>query len=352
MGAFEIRGSGEYYERMSWLAPKIGIDLGTTNVLVFVPGKGVVLNEPSVVAVSEQNNKVLAIGAEAKKMIGRTPDDIVAYRPMKDGVIADYRVTEAMLRYFIKKALGSWNVFKPYVMVSVPAGVTGTERRAVVEATVRAGARQAYVVKEPILAAIGAGIPIQEPCGHMVVDAGGGTIDVAVISLGGIVCANSVKCSGNRLDHSIVDYMKKRYNLAIGDKMAEDIKTKIGSALPLEDPLTMDVRGRDLVSGLPRTIELNTNEIVEAITKELREMIRAIRSVLEQTPPELAADIIDKGITLTGGTSQLRNFPELVYRKTGVKAKLADNAAYCVVRGTGIALKHLDVYRRSIITKR
>lgn len=337
---------------MSIFTPKLGIDLGTTNILVFVPGKGVVLNEPSVVAVSEQNNKILAIGAEAKKMIGRTPDDIVAYRPMKDGVIADYRVTEAMLRYYMRKALGKWNFFKPNVMISVPAGVTGTERRAVVEAAMRAGAKNAYVVKEPILAAIGAGVPIQEPYGHMIVDAGGGTIDAAVISLGGIVCATSVKCAGNKLDHAIVDFLKKNYNLAIGDKMAEDIKTRIGAALPLDVPLTMEVRGRDLVSGLPRTVELNTNNVVEAISKELREMIRAIRSVLEQTPPELAADIIDRGIIMTGGTSQLRNFPELVYRKTGVRARLANEAYFCVVKGTGIALKHLDTYQRSIISKR
>tara|TARA_B100000745_G_scaffold300333_1_gene253868 strand:+ start:3099 stop:4112 length:1014 start_codon:yes stop_codon:yes gene_type:complete len=337
---------------MSYFSPKLGIDLGTTNILVHLPSKGVVLNEPSVVAVSEQSNKVLAIGAEAKKMIGRTPDDIVAYRPMKDGVIADYRVTEAMLRYYMRKALGRWNFFKPNVMISVPAGVTGTERRAVVEAATRAGAKNAYVVKEPILAAIGAGVPIQEPYGHMIVDAGGGTIDAAVISLGGIVCANSVKCSGNKLDHAIVDYLKKNYNLAIGDKMAEDIKIKIGAALPLDVPLTMEVRGRDLVSGLPRTVELNTNDVVDALSKELREMIRAIRTVLEQTPPELAADIIDRGIIMTGGTSQLRNFPELVYRKTGVKARLASDAYYCVVKGTGIALKHLDTYQRSIISKR
>lgn len=337
---------------MSMFTPKLGIDLGTTNILVFVPGKGVVLNEPSVVAVSEQTNKVLAIGSEAKQMIGRTPDDIVAYRPMKDGVIADYRVTEAMLRYYMKKALGKWNMFKPDVMISVPAGVTGTERRAVVEAAHRAGARHAYVVKEPILAAIGAGIPIHEPYGHMIVDAGGGTIDVAVISLGGIVCANSVKCSGNKLDHAIVDFMKKQHNLAIGDKMAEEVKVKIGAAMTVDDPLTMDVRGRDLVSGLPRTVKLSTNDVVNAIQKELREMIRAIRTVLEQTPPELAADIIDRGIILTGGTSQLRNFPELVYRKTGVRARLAKDAYFCVVKGTGIALKHLDTYQRSIISKR
>lgn len=337
---------------MSFLAPKLGIDLGTTNILVYVPGKGVVLNEPSVVAVSERTNRVVAIGAEAKKMIGRTPDDIVAYRPMKDGVIADYRVTEAMLRYYFEKALGKWNLFKPHVLVSVPAGVTSTERRAVVEAALKAGAREAYVVKEPILAAIGAGIPIQEACGHMIVDVGGGTIDVAVISLGGIVCSTSVKCAGNRLDQAIADYAKRQYNLAIGEKMAEDIKVAVGSAVPLEEELTMEVRGRDLVSGLPKTVTLRTNEIVGAIGRELREMIRAIRSVLEQTPPELAADIIDKGIIMTGGSSQLRYLPELVYRRTGVKAQLAKDAYFCVAKGTGIALSHLDTYRKSVISKR
>lgn len=337
---------------MAFFSPKIGIDLGTTNILVYVPGKGVVLNEPSVVAVSKSNNRIVAIGAEAKKMIGRTPDEIVAYRPMKDGVIADYRVTEAMLRYYIKKALGPFNFFKPYVLVSVPAGVTSTERRAVVEAAVKAGAQEAYVVKEPILAAIGAGIPIHEACGRMIVDIGGGTIDVAVISLGGIVAANSVKCAGNRLDAAITDYLKKQYNVAIGERMAEEVKIKIGSAVPMDEELTMAVKGRDIVTGLPRTLTLSSNEIVQGIGKELREMIKAIRDVLQETPPELAADIIDKGIIMTGGSSMLRNFPELVFRRTGVQAQLAKDAYYCVVNGTGIALKHLNVYRKSIITKR
>jgi len=331
--------------------PKVGIDLGTTNILVFVAGKGIVLNEPSVVAVSD-NNKILAVGAEAKNMIGRTPDSIRAYRPMKDGVIADYRVTEAMLRYFLQKALGAFNVFKPEVMVSVPAGVTSTEKRAVVEAAVKAGARNAYVVKEPILAAIGAGIPIYEPRGHMIVDIGGGTIDVAVISLGGIVAANSVKCAGNRIDHAIIDYVKKTANLAIGEKTAEDIKITIGSALPLEEELVMEIKGRDLLTGLPRSAELRTNDVVRAISRELRDMIKAIKDVFQETPPELAADIIDQGIIMTGGTSQLRNFTELVKRRTGVKAILADNALFCVAKGTGIALEHLDTYKRSIITKR
>ncbi len=337
---------------MSLFVKKIGIDLGTTTTLVFLPGKGVVLFEPSVVAVSEQDNKILAVGIEAKKMIGKTPDSIIAYRPMKDGVIADYRVTEAMLRYFIDKALGKWNFFKPEVMLSVPAGVTSTERRAVVEAAMKAGAKNAYVVKEPILAAIGAGIPIQEPMGHMVVDIGGGTTDVAVISLGGIVASTSVKCAGNKIDYAITDYIKKTFNLAIGDKTAEEIKINVGSAVPMEEELVMTIKGRDFLSGLPRTAEIKTNEIVKAIAKELRDMIKAIKDVLQDTPPELAADIIDQGIIMTGGSSQLRNLAELVFRRTGVKAMVAKDPMYCVAKGTGIALEHLDVYKKSIIAKR
>lgn len=331
---------------------KLGIDLGTANTLVYVPGKGIILNEPSVVAVSERDNKILAVGIEAKEMIGRTPDDIIAYRPMRDGVIADYRVTEAMLQYFIAKAMGRWNVLKPEVMVSVPAGVTSTERRAVIEAAMKAGAKNAYVVKEPILAAIGAGIPIYEAHGHMVVDIGGGTTDVAVISLGGIVASMSVKCAGNRIDAAIADYIKKTFNLAIGDKTAEDIKIQIGSAVPVEEEFTMVIKGRDFIAGLPRSVNVGTNEIVKAIDKELREMVKAIKDVLQETPPELSADIIDAGIIMTGGSSLLRNLPELVYRRTGVKAILAEDALYCVVKGTGVALEHLDTYKKSIIAKR
>jgi len=333
------------------MAKKLGIDLGTTNTLVFVPGRGIVLNEPSVVAVSE-DNKILAIGAEAKIMIGRTPEGISAYRPMKDGVIADYRVTEAMLRYYINKALGKWNIFKPDVLISVPAGVTSTERRAVVEAAIKAGARNAYVVKEPILAAIGAGIPIQEAAGHMIVDIGGGTTDVAVIALGGIVASTSVKVAGNKIDAAIADYIKKNFNLVIGDKTAEDIKITIGSATPIDEELVMTVKGRDFVLGLPRTIEVKTNEIVKAISKELREMIKAVKEVLQETPPELSSDIIDRGIIMTGGSSQLRNFPELMMRRTGVKAVMAKDAYFCVAKGTGVALEHLDMYKKSIIAKR
>jgi len=332
-------------------SPKLGIDLGTTTVLVFVPGRGIVLNEPSVVAVS-RGNKILAVGDAAKQMIGRTPEEIVAYRPMKDGVIADYRVTEAMLRYFIRKALGRWNMFRPEVMISVPAGVTSTERRAVVEAATKAGARQAFVVKEPILAAIGAGIPIHEARGHMIVDIGGGTTDVAVISLGGIVASKSVKCAGNAMDHAIADYIKKTFNLAIGDKMAEEIKIKIGSAVPLDSALSLQVKGRDHLTGLPRSVELDTNEIVRAYGRELRMIVGAIKDVLQDTPPELAADIIDNGIIMTGGSSQLRNFAELIFRRTGVRARVAKDAPYCVAMGTGEALKHLDTYKKAIISKR
>lgn len=337
---------------MSFFTRKLGIDLGTANTLVYVPGRGIVLNEPSVVAVSQRDNKILAVGSDAKDMIGKTPGDIVAYRPMKDGVIADYRVTEAMLRYYINKAMRRIDIFKPEVMVSVPAGVTSTERRAVIEATIRAGAKMAYVIKEPILAAIGAGIPIHEAKGHMIVDIGGGTTDCAVISLGGIVTANSVKCAGNKIDQAVTDYIKKTFNLAIGDQSAEDIKIKIGSALPLDEELKMAIKGRDFLSGLPRTAEISTNEIVKAISEETKQIVRAIKDVLQETPPELSADIIDQGITMTGGTAMLRNLPELVYRKTGVKAVLADDAIYCVAKGTGVALEHLDAYKQSIVSKR
>lgn len=337
---------------MGLFTKRLGIDLGTANTLVFLEGKGIVLNEPSVVAVSEIDNKILAIGIEAKDMIGKTPESIIAYRPMKDGVIADYRVAEAMLRYFINKALPKWNLWKPEVMISVPAGVTSTERRAVIEAAIRAGAKSAAVVKEPILAAIGAGIAIGESQGRMIVDIGGGTTDVAVISLGGIVACTSVKCAGNKIDQAITDYIKKTYNLAIGDRTAENIKMKIGAAVPLEEEFSITIKGRDYVQGLPKSIQVSTNEIVKAIDAELRGIVQAIKTVLAETPPELASDIIDHGIMMTGGTSQLRELPELVYRKTGVKAMLAEDALYAVAKGTGVALKHFDTYKKALISKR
>lgn len=337
---------------MSVFIKKLGIDLGTANTLVFVPGKGIVLNEPSVVAVSIPDNRVMAVGNEAKAMVGKTPDTITAYRPMRDGVIADYRITEAMLRYYIGKSIGRWNFFKPDVLVSVPAGVTSTERRSVIEAAMKSGAKSAYVIKEPILAAIGAEIPIHEPTGHMVIDIGGGTTDAAVISLGGIVAATSVKVAGNRIDQAIADYIKKTYNLAIGDSAAENIKIAIASAVPVENEESFEVRGRDLLSGLPRTCRITTNETVKAIDGDLREITKAIKHVLQETPPELAADIIDNGIVMTGGSSMLKNFPELVYRATGVRAYVADDPLFCVVRGTGIALEHMAVYKKVIVSKK
>jgi len=337
---------------MSFLTRQLGIDLGTANTLVFVPGKGVVLNEPSVVAVSVTENKVLAVGNEAKLMVGKTPDTITAYRPMRDGVIADYRITEAMLRYYIEKSLSRWRIFRPDVLVSVPAGVTSTERRSVIEAAIKAGAREAFVIKEPILAAIGAEIPIYEATGHMVVDIGGGTTDAAVISLGGIVASTSVKVAGNKIDQAIADYVKKNFNLAVGDSTAENIKISIGSAIPVENEETYEIRGRDLLSGLPRSTKIKTNEIVKAIDGDIREITKAIKHVLQETPPELAADIIDQGIVMTGGTSLLKNITELIYRATGVKARVAEDALFCVAKGTGIALEHLDLYKKTIISKK
>lgn len=337
---------------VNFFVKKLGIDLGTANTLVFVAGYGIVLNEPSVVAVSVPQNRVLAVGNEAKVMIGRTPDSIIAHRPMKDGVIADYRVTEAMLRYFIGKAVGQWNLLKPEVLISVPAGVTSTEKRSVIEAAIKAGAKSAFVVKEPILAAIGAGIPIYEPQGHMIVDIGGGTTDSAVISLGGIVSSISVKVAGNKLDQAISDHIKKQFNLAIGDRTAEEIKISIGSAIPLEEEISMIIKGRDFLTGLPRSLEIKTNETVKAMEVELRSIIKAIKQVLYQTPPELASDIIEKGITMTGGGSLLRNLNVLVSRSTGVPTVVAKDALYCVAKGTGIALEHLEEYKRSIIAKK
>ena len=344
----------QYTDTMSIFSrPKIGIDLGTANILVYVPGKGIVINEPSVVAVSTENKSVVAIGSEARDMIGKTPDSIVAFRPMRDGVIADYRVTEAMLRFFIQKTLGPWNLFKPDVIVSVPAGITSAERRAVIEAGLRAGAGSVVPAKEPILAAIGAGIPIYEPTGHMVVDIGGGTTDVAVISLGAIVTAKSVKCAGNKIDQAIVDYVKKTHNLAIGERTAEKIKIKIGGAVRQspENELEILIKGRDYISGLPRQIKMSTNEIVFAIDRELSIMIQTIKDVMHDTKPELASDLIDNGIILTGGTSQLRYLTDLIQNKIGVRAYLSEDALYCVAKGTGIALEHIDVYKKALLSK-
>lgn len=331
---------------------KIGIDLGTANTLVYVPNKGVILNEPSVVAVSLDDNRVLAVGTDAKEMIGRTPDTMIASRPMKDGVIANYRITEAMLRYFINKAGGRFRFFRPDVMVSVPAGITSTERRAVIDATIQAGAKAAYVVKQPVLAAIGAGIPINSPSGNMIIDIGGGTAQVAVISLGGVVASTSVRMAGDKIDQAIADYMKRRYNLAIGERTAEEIKITIGSALPQKKEETMEVRGRDLMMGLPKTVEIRSNEITEAISDQLFEIVRAVKSVLHETPPELSADVIDKGMVMSGGTSMLRNLDELLSQATGVPVYVAEDPLLCVAKGAGIALENLEIYKRSVLSKK
>lgn len=328
---------------------KIGIDLGTSNTLVFLPGKGIVVNEPSVVAISMIDNKILAVGSEAKEMLGRTPETIVAMKPLKDGVIADYRITEAMLRYFINKVSGGFRLFRPEVIVSIPAGVTSTERRAVVDATIKAGAKTAYVVKEPILAAIGAGIPINSAAGNMIVDIGGGTSEVAIISLGGVVAAHSARVGGNKIDQAITDFIKKKYGLAIGERTAEEIKIAIGSAIPQTKDEYVEVRGRDLIAGLPKTIRVSANEIAEAIQDELREIINAIKKVLQETPPELAADVIDKGMILSGGGAMLRHLDQLITKTTGVPCYIADDPLYCVAKGTGIALEHLDMYKRTIM---
>ncbi|OGH86631.1 MAG: rod shape-determining protein [Candidatus Magasanikbacteria bacterium RIFOXYC12_FULL_33_11] len=331
---------------------KVGIDLGTTNVLVYVPKLGIVVNEPSVVAISKDDRRVLAVGAEAKEMIGRTPDSIIAERPLKDGVIASYRTTEAMLRYFINKAIGGMRIFRPEVMVAVPAGITSTERRAVVDAAMAAGAKAAYIIKEPVVAAIGADIPIGSASGHMIIDIGGGTAEIAVISLGGIVSVGSVRIGGNRFDQSIAEFIRRKYGLAIGDRSAEKVKIDIGSAMYMDEPLTMEVKGRDMVTGLPRTIVVTSDDTTEALQHDLEGLVEAIKEVLQKTPPELSADVMDKGMIMSGGSSQLRNLDELIAQAIGVAAYVAEEPLLCVAKGTGIALENLDNYKRSILTTR
>ncbi|MEK7087617.1 MAG: rod shape-determining protein [Patescibacteria group bacterium] len=337
---------------MAIFTKKIGIDLGTVNTLVFIPGRGIILNEPTVVAISPHNNAVLAIGIEAQTMIGRTPENIIAKKPMRDGVIADYRITEAMLRYFIGKSLGRFQLIKPEVLITVPSGSSSTERRAVIDAAINAGARAAFIVKEPVLAAIGANIPINSASGNLIMSIGGGTTEVAVISLGGIVTSHSRRVGGNKLDQSIIDYLKRRHNLAIGERTAERIKIETGSAMPLADELHIGVRGRDILTGLPRNINISTNEIVEAISERLKEIIQAVKLVLSQTPPELSADIMDKGIILSGGTALLRNFDELIVKATGVPAYVAEEPLFCVAKGAGLVLENLELYKRSITARK
>jgi rod shape-determining protein MreB and related proteins len=327
---------------------KVGIDLGTTNVLVYIPKRGIVINEPSVVAVCTTDNKILAVGSEAKEMIGRTPDSIVASRPLKDGVIADYKTTETMLKYFINKAVGGLRLFRPEVMVAVPAGITSTEKRAVIDATIAAGAKAAYIIKEPIVAAIGANIPIGAPSGHMIIDIGGGTSEIAVISLGGIVTSTSVRIGGNRFDASIAEFIRKKYSLAIGDRTSEQIKINIGSAMYLDKKMSMKVKGRDILGGLPKTVVVSSDDITEAIQDDLEGIINATKAVLQKTPPELSADVIDKGIIFSGGSSLLRNIDKLMAKAIGVPAYVADDSLLCVAKGTGMALENLDLYKRSL----
>jgi len=331
------------------LSKKIGIDLGTANILVYVAGVGVVLNEPTVVAVRADDNKVVAVGQDAKEMLGRTPGNIVATRPLKDGVIADYAITQAMLAYFIDKVAGSSRLFKPEVMVCIPSGVTQVEKRAVLDATQAAGARAVYLIEEPLAAAIGAKIPIAQAAGHMILDSGGGTTDIAVISLGGVVVHKSIRIAGNKLEEAIANYIRKRFNLLIGERSAEELKIKLGNAVIEQDTVqSKEVKGRDSISGLPRSIEVSENEINEAISPILKAIVSAIRETFEITPPELASDIIDKGIVLSGGTSLLKNLDQYITRETGVPSYVAEDPLYCVVRGTGVALENLDLYKRSI----
>ena len=327
---------------------KIGIDLGTANILVYVKGKGIVIQEPSVVAVSDDNH-IVAVGDEAREMIGRTPGAITAIRPMKDGVIADYVITEAMLRYFIKKAGRSFT--KPDVMISVPCGVTSVEKRAVRDAAIKAGAREAYLIEEPLAAAIGANVPISGPSGNLIIDIGGGTSEIAVIALGGIVVSRSLRVGGNRFDEAIASYIRKKYNLMVGERTAEEVKIAIGTALPLERELHMEVRGRDLIAGLPRTIPFTSSEVTEALEQPLQQIVSSVRAVLEETPPELSSDIIDKGMVMSGGGALLRNIDKLLTQVTGVPCHVAENSLDCVALGTGLALEHFDFFKKSLVQR-
>ncbi len=328
---------------------RIAIDLGTTNVLVYVPGKGIVVNEPCVVALDATNNKVVAIGKEAKTMIGRTPESIIASHPLKDGVIANYRITQAMLKYFIDRLSGRVRFLKPDIMVAIPAGVTSTERRAVIDACLAAGAKNAYVIKEPIAAALGAGIPIASPAGNMIIDIGGGTSEVAVIALGDIVASTSVRVGGNKMDEAIATFIRKKFNLVIGEQTAEEVKIKIGAAIPLKKELKIEVSGCNAVTGLPESIIVTTPSIVSALKPILNEIIAAVKSVLQKTPPELASDVMDKGIVITGGGALLRGIDQLFSKVTGVPCQVAEDPLMAVAKGTGIAVENLDAYKKSVL---
>lgn len=334
------------------LSTEVGIDLGTATVLVYIKGKGIVLNEPSVVAINKDTNEILAVGDEARKMLGRTPSNIIAIRPLKDGVISDYDITERMLKYFIKKTCGAHRFFRPKIVVCVPSGVTEVEKRAVREAATQAGGKGAYLIEEPIAAAIGAGLDISQPDGIMVIDIGGGTTDVAVISLGGVVVSQSVKVAGDKFDDSIIKYMRKEHKLYIGERTAEELKITIGTAYPREEVITKECRGRDLVTGLPKTIEISSKEMMEALDEPLEAICEAVHSVLESTPPELAADISNRGIIMTGGGSLLSGIDKRISERTGINAYIADDASSCVAIGTGKSLNSIELIEKNSINRK
>jgi len=334
---------------MATMIRRIGIDLGTTNILIYVPNKGILIDEPSVAALDAYDNKVVAFGEEAKKMLGKTPDSIIASRPIRDGVIASFKITEAMLRYFINRISGRLRLFRPDIMVAVPVGATSTERRAVIDACIAAGAKNAYLIKEPIAAALGANVPIAAAEGHLMIDIGGGTTEVAVISLGDVVAATSIRVGGDKFDIAIANYIRKKYSLIIGEQTAEDLKIKIGTVLPQKKEQTTELSGTNSVTGLPESIIVQASDIMNAVQEELKEVIGAVKSVLQKTPPELAADIMDKGMIMTGGGSQLRNLDQLLTKVTGVPCQLAEDARLCVARGTGVAVEHLDEFLRSVL---
>lgn len=337
---------------MGFFAKDIGIDLGTANTLVHVKGKGIVIREPSVVAINKNTKTILAVGDDAKSMIGRTPGDIVAIRPMKDGVIADFDITQSMLKYFIKRAMGGGFVSKPRVVICVPSGVTEVEKRAVEEATLSAGAKEAYLIEEPMAAAIGADLPVEEPTGSMIVDVGGGTSEVAVISLGGIVTSKSLRIAGDEFDEAVVHFVKKEYNLMIGERSAEQIKLTIGNAFPKPQEEYIEVRGRDLITGLPKNVTISSSEINEALTEPIDSIIDSIKFTLEKTPPELASDIMDKGIMLAGGGALLSGLDMLIKEETGMPVMIAENPLDCVAIGTGKVLEEIETLKRVLITTR
>ncbi|MDK9712271.1 rod shape-determining protein [Acidaminobacter sp.] len=337
---------------MFGLGTEIGIDLGTASVLVFIKGKGIVLQEPSVVAIDRDTGRVLSVGSEARKMLGRTPGNIVAIRPLKDGVISDYEVTEKMLRHFINKTCGPRRFIKPKIIICVPSGVTEVEKRAVIDATIEAGGGKTFLIEEPIAAAVGAGLDITKPDGNMIIDIGGGTADIAVISLGGIVVSKSIKVAGDKFDEAIIKYMRKAHNLLIGERTAEELKMEIGTASPRPKPVTMDCRGRDLITGLPKNITVSSEEMLEALREPVNAISDAVHSVLEKTPPELASDISARGIVMTGGGSLLHGLNRMLEKRTGIPTYVAEDAISCVAKGTGMSLEHIDVLEKSMMTHR